>query len=122
MPKRKNHPLLAKERSVKYYVDNYFTDENGFSAKIRKKLTPRGSSPGKLYDLCKIHKVNYPLRPVVSMINTPECNLAKFLDNHIKPNIPNSFMVNSTNHFIEHLTNQSLSVNEIKVSFDVTSL
>ena len=45
-----------------------------------KKLIPTGSSPGKLYGLCKVHKDNYPLRPVISMLNTPEYKLAKYMD------------------------------------------
>ena len=27
----KMHPLLAKEKSVVYYINKYITDENGFS-------------------------------------------------------------------------------------------
>jgi hypothetical protein len=116
------HPLLAKEKSVVYYINKYITDENGFSDQTRKSLIPCGSFPGKLYGLCKIHKDNYPLRPVVSMINTSEYKLAKFLDDYIKPNIPKDFMLNSTNHFLDKLKGQPLSGHETMVSYDVTSL
>ena len=45
------------------------------------------------------HKEGCPLRPVVSMVNTSEYFLAKYLDSFIQPTIPNSFSVSSTNFF-----------------------
>ena len=41
-----------------------------------------------MYGLVKVHKDNNPVRPVVSMIGTPEYQLAKFLDVIIKPYVP----------------------------------
>ena len=49
-----------------------------------KKLIPKGSSPKKMYGRTQVHKNNNPARPVVSMIGTPEYQLAKFLDSIIK--------------------------------------
>ena len=72
--------------------------------------------------MCKVHKNGYPLRPVISMINTPEYKLAKFLDEYIKPNIPISFSCNSTDHFLNNLKCFSLMPNMKVVSFDVVSL
>ena len=40
---------------------------------------------GKLYGLCKVHKMGFPFRPVVSMIGTAEYTLAKYLDRIIIP-------------------------------------
>ena len=113
------HPIITKENSIKYYIDKYIT---GLDKQTRKRLIPSGSSPGKLYGLCKVHKDNYPLRPVISMLNTPEYELAKYLDGFIKPNIPDSYMLNSTNDFIEKLNAYPLKGHEKMVSFDVVSL
>ena len=92
--KRKDHPVIKKFEKVKRYIAKYITKDH-FDEKVISSLTP-GSSPGKLYGLVKVHKENNPLRPVCSMINTPEHCLAKFLDNIIKPHIPNQNMLNST--------------------------
>ena len=118
----KDHPIIKKERSIKYYVDTYLTDELGFDNDFRNKLVPIGSAPGKLYGICKVHKDGYPVRPVVSMIGTPEYELAKFLDSYIKPNIPSKFMLKSTSEFIDKLQDHRLNGSEHLVSFDVTSL
>ena len=89
---------------------------------VYDKLVPSGSSPGKIYGMVKVHKKDYPLRPVVSMLNTPEYNQAKFLDDIIKPNIPKSFMVDSSINFLDELKLTQLTPSEHIVSFDVKSL
>ena len=85
-------------------------------------LRPSGSAPGKLYGMCKVHKDGNPLRPVVSMLNTAEYKLAKYLDNIIKPHIPSRYMLNSTDMFINELNDFTFEPNDIIVSFDVCSL
>ena len=97
----KEHPVIKKYEQVKSYITKYITKDH-YEEQTISSMTP-GSSPGKLYGLVKVHKENYPLRPVCSMINTPEHCLAKFLDNIIKPHIPNQFMLNSTTNFLDKL-------------------
>ena len=72
-----NHPIIAKERSITYYIRKYLKE---FGEETVKNLIPSGSTPGKLYGLIKIHKEDNPARLVVSTIGTPEYKLAKFLD------------------------------------------
>jgi len=43
-------------------------------------LIPSGSKLGKLHGLAKVHKDGVPLRTIVSMVGTPEYNLAN-IDN-----------------------------------------
>ena len=66
-------------------------------------MIPSRSKPGKLYGQAKVHKSNVPLRPVVSMVDTPEYNLAKYLDNMIKPYIPDTHLLRSTEDCLERL-------------------
>ena len=112
----KTHPVVKKQNSVRYYVTKYIPEED------RKGLIKPGSQPGKLYGLCKVHKENFPMRPIVSMVNTPEYNLAKYLDNFIKPNIPDNFMLKSTNDFLSRIKSFALNGTEQMVSYDVVSL
>ena len=87
-----------------------------------ESIYPCGSQPGKLYGLCKVHKRDLPFRPVVSMINTAEYKLAKFLDTIIKPHLPTKYMLNSTAGFLEKLKQFWFKPSDILVSFDVVSL
>ena len=75
-----------------------------------------------IYGLVKIHKVNNPLRPIVSSIGSVTYKLSKWLVKEISPlvgNIADSTVKNSQ-HFIEKAIKEPTNVKLI--SFDVTSL
>ena len=111
------HPTIPKENSITYYIKQYLKKVQGW-----EDLIPNGSKPGKLYGMAKVYKPDIPLKPVVSMINTPEYKLAKFLDRLIKPHIPDRFLLHSTEHFIDSLKDVPYSKKDSMVSFDVVSL
>ena len=120
IPDDDHHPIIKKQNSVNYYLDRYVkpaVDESTFNS-----LTPVGAQPGKIYGMAKVHKSGVPLRPVVSMINTSEYYLAKYLDTFIQPNIPISFSVSSTSQFLDTLKHYVFSPNDKIISFDVVSL
>ena len=116
----KYHPVIKREKKLREYLKKNlkpYIEEEQFSA-----LLPTGSKPGKIYGKCKTHKPNYPLRPVVSMISTAEYELAKYLDSIIKPNMPSTYTVNSTDSFMEKLATKNICSDNYMVSFDVKSL
>ena len=75
-----------------------------------------------MYGLIKVRKNNKPAKSMISMIGTPEYQLAKFLDSIIKSYIPDSYMLHSTDHFLDELNNFQFKANHKLVSFDVQSL
>ena len=87
---QKTYPIIAKERSIAYCIQKYF---KGHDENLNQKLVPSGSAPGKIYSLVKVHRIENSLRPVVSIVGTPEHLLAKFLDKIIKPYIPINYML-----------------------------
>ena len=108
----KNHPIIQKEKSILYFkkVTSY------------QELIPSGSQPGKLHGIAKVHKTNVPLRPMVFMVGTPEYKFAKYLDNLIKPHIPDTYLLRSTKNFMERLKECPCNNKNTMVSFDVVSL
>ena len=56
------------------------------------------------------------------MVGTPEYKLAKYLDNLIKPHIPDTYLLKSTDDFIERLKQFPCNNSYRIVSFDVVSL
>ena len=76
----------------------------------------------RLIENDNIHKVGNPMRPVISMLNTAEFKLAKYLDSFIKPNINSSYSVNSTSSFVDKLNDFKFSESDTLVSFDVFSI
>ena len=120
--KRKNarHPIFRRKEKIKEEIKKHikpYVDENAL-----KKLKKVDGGTGKLYGTCKIHKNGYPVRPIVSMIDTPEYKLAKFLDELIKPGIPTTFTVASNREFIERLMQLNHQPDDYCISFDIKSL
>ena len=56
------------------------------------------------------------------MVGTREYKLAKYLDNLIKPHIPDTYLLKSTDDFIERLKQFPCNNSYRIVSFDVVSL
>jgi hypothetical protein len=113
-------PWVAKATSVKNYCKNYIkqlVDESTYY-----RIYPTGAQPGKLYGMAKIHKEGCPLRPVLSAINTPEYYLAKWLEQHLKPFVDNTYTVSSSSDFVEELHTLRPSDTDVCVSLDIKSL
>ncbi|XP_053335750.1 uncharacterized protein LOC128508432 [Clarias gariepinus] len=90
--------------------------------KIYYHLYPGDTTPC-LYGLPKIHKDNYPLRPIVSSINSVTYNIAKYLATVLAPLVGNTpYHVNNSMDFVDKIRGLSLQGDETMVSYDVTSL
>ena len=76
----------------------------------------------RFYGLPKIHKVNVPLRPIVSFVNFPTYSISKFLSKIIKPLMTNRFSVKNSIDFIDRIKDVVIEEDDILVSFDVVSL
>ena len=106
-----NAKLLKLKREGKIDESDYF--------RIR---STDGVIP-RIYGLVKIHKNNYPLRPIVSMVGSPLYNVSKFLAKIISPLVGNtSRNVRNSYEFCKFLDSCRWSHDEVMVSFDVISL
>lgn len=94
-----------------------------FGQRFVRKLNVSNPQVALLYCLPKIHKEGKKMRPIVSSINTPTYKMAKWLVNEMKllPPIKSRSVKNSFD-FVTKVEKISIDVNEIMVSFDVTSL
>ena len=116
----KSAPWIKRANSIKYYLTTNIKQIGDPVTYLN--LLPSGSVPGRLCGKAKIHKTGCPLRPVTSMINIPEHNLAKWLDSLIKPYIPDRYSLPSTSSFIDKIKELKPTNDAKLVSFDVTSL
>ena len=77
--------------------------------------------PARLYGLQKIHKVNHPLRPICSSVNSYNYELASELADILSPYSSNSFTIKNTFTFVKEIN--ELTPNQYHIcSFDVSSL
>merc|ERR1712096_604980 len=90
--------------------------------KVYFSLIPKGSQPGKMYGMAKHHKIDCPLRPVLSAIGTPEYGLCKWLENQLKPLLKSKWIINSNIQFMECLSNIKPQKADVCRIFDVKSL
>ena len=76
-----------------------------------------------MYGFPKVHKPDFPLRPIVAFVHCPSCRLSKFLAQILSPLVgrTNSHASNSL-EFASFIRTQRLMEDELLVSFDVVSL
>ena len=77
----------------------------------------------RIYGLPKIHKPDWPLRPIVSFINSPLYNLSKFMAKILTPLIhSNNLSIKNSFKLIDKIYNFKINDNDLMLSFDVVSL
>jgi len=104
-------------RSLRNLLDNKKIDKT-----LYDNLYTRGSAPGILYGLPKIHKSNLPMRPILAAYNTHNYKLAKFLSSLLTPYTSNEFTIRNSYDF----KNKIHTINNLNkyhmCSFDIESL
>ena len=89
--------IIEKEKEIKDFLTTLVGKEV-VKPDVFKRLCPKGSKPGIIYGLCKVHKENTtgdcpPFRPILSAIDTTSYNLATFLVLILSPYTPNNSYV-----------------------------
>ena len=120
----KDYNFMVKEKAT---VDKILADlvkKKSIDEDQRKRLSPDGPTPARLYGSPKIHK---PLvdglpkyRPIISQIGSSTYKLAKFLLDFVKPHTTNEYTVKDTFHFVSML--DSKNHHFVMASLDVESL
>ena len=89
---------------------------------VAATLCPTSSRLAHLYGLPKTHKPTLSIRPILSATKTYNYDLAKWLEEKLKPLSINEYTITDTFKFAEEIRNTSFNDNDIIVSYDVTSL
>ena len=97
--------------------------EGILSKEIYDTIRPKGSQRPKLYGLPKTHKTNCPLRPILSMVGSPQHSIAKFLISVLTPVLDkfSKHVVKDSFDFVKSLRSLS-SDKTVMCSFDIKSL
>ena len=91
---------------------------------VYNEIRPTGSQRPKLYGLPKTHKPNCPLRPILSMIGSPQHKLAKYLTSILTPVSDrfSKYTVKDSFSFVELIKSIPSSSNIHMCSYDIKSL
>ena len=81
------NPLLYEQKNTdklhkELYKYNIFKDK-------KPQNTFKKTNISKCYGLIKIHKKDYPLRPIISAVNFPTYSLSKFFAKFLQSNLKN---------------------------------
>ena len=88
---------------------------------VGNKLKCRGSKPGIMYGLPKVHKTDVPMRPILSMTESFNHCLSRYMVPVLTPLSVNEYSVVDTFNFVDDI-GQKTNNNYIMASFDVKSL
>ncbi|XP_068674425.1 uncharacterized protein [Montipora foliosa] len=115
-------PTQRTERKLNEKLAN-LKRENKISDSLYNKLRSSDGLPPRFCGLPKIHKPGYPLRPIVSFIDSPTYMLSKHLAQILRPLMNNTDLtVKNSVEFCEQMKNVRLKEDDELLSFDVVSL
>ena len=113
---------LSKETKITNLLKELKPDEV-ISEHQFDELEPIGSRPGILYGLPKVHKLNFPFRPIISSIGTHCYEVAKFFIPLLRPFSTNPLTITDTFSFVKEILNLPFNTNNVVMaSFDIKSL
>lgn len=110
------HPLLQKEKELTKILNDTLPDS------VATSLRPRGTRLAHLYGLPKTHKSTLCMRPILSATNTYNYQLAKWLEDKLKPLSTNEYTVSDAFCCAEEIRSLSVKEEDLLVSYDVSAL
>jgi len=118
----KKDPSITIEKKLNEMIKKWFTKEY-ITKRELLQLRSSDSLLPKAYGLPKLHKVNVPLRLIVSSINTSLYPIAKFLNKIISDSIPHTdYQAKNSFDLCKALSNKNIPTAHSLFSLDVVSL
>ena len=115
-PPKHYHPLLQKEKDVHSILHRILPED------VANSLSSKSSRLAHLYGLPKTHKAKLSMRPILSGTGTYNFNLAKWLEEKLKPISVNEYTITDAFEFAEEICSIPMNEEDILVSYDVTAL
>lgn len=119
---------LQEERALQAFLLRAHK-KGDISKEVYERIRPVGTTRPRMYGVPKIHKPGVPLRPILSMINSPHHETAKWLAEVLRPVVQlySEHTLNDTFHFCQELESfisdgEHSVKNTFMCSFDIASL
>ena len=102
---------------LKIKREGQFDDALYFSLRSTDAISPR------MYGLIKIHKVGFPVRPIVSFSGSATLQLSRYLSDILSPVLGQTeFTVRNSMEFVDCIRTVKWRPGDVMISFDVVSL
>ncbi|XP_074029443.1 uncharacterized protein [Leptinotarsa decemlineata] len=117
----RNDPTTMYQKKVK---ETLKTIELVMNGKDKCRALIMNPQPPKLYSLIKLHKTNFPIRPVVSFVTAPTVKISEILIKLIQTytNFKPKFSINNSYQLVDNIKDVILPDNSKLISFDVQNL
>ena len=120
--KVKRNPKRKVEEGINKIAWNLFQNrriKRPFYDFLRSSASPLP----RFYGRVKLHKVDHPVRPVISAVGTATYNASKFLAEIISPLVGHAgYTVRNSKEFVANVAGMEIAPEEIMISFDVEAL
>jgi hypothetical protein len=118
----RRHSSEVLQRNINALIEKWRVNE--YISNIQaKKLKSYNSTVSKIYGLPKVHKEDFPLRPIVCSINAPTYNLSNFFSSILKNVVgKTSSFVKDSIEFKTFLSDLVVPDGNVFISLDVKSL
>ena len=115
--------LTEKEKDMNKYILKLLKDKV-IDKQLYWRIHSTSSSIATMYGQPKIHKLNYPLRPIISSIGSYNHELSKYLAELIKNNRTSSSpsFIKDSFDFVRKICDINDSKDQLMISFDVDNL
>ncbi|XP_036347982.1 uncharacterized protein LOC118757371 [Rhagoletis pomonella] len=117
----RSDPTNALQRKNNKIVDELYKGKH-INFREKQQLTCTAATAPRLYGLPKIHKLDVPLRPIVSSFMVPCYQLSKYIGEFLKMLISDKYNVKNSFNLKDKLANIRVCDEDMLVSFDVVSL
>ena len=89
-----------------------------------QRILPTGSQIPRMYGLTKVHKTGNPLRPILSMVGSPQHKLAQWLAEVLDPVLKKytTECIKDSFTFAEYIRSMEFDQSDFLCSFDIKSL
>ena len=118
---------LQQERALQAFLLRACKNKH-LPESVYDRIRPSGSTRPRMYGLPKLHKENVPMRPILSMVNAPQQEMARWLTEILSPVLLkySRHIVKDTFHFCQHIEQLTEECEDLDskfmCSFDVVSL
>lgn len=118
--------VLINSVNVQYLEErnnNFVSNLLGGNALLDEQCLDSCTTISQMYGLVKIHKKNFPVRPITSACASPGFKLAKYFTKVLSEVFhEDGFHVRNSLQFVDGLKEIPICENEVLVSFDVVSM
>ena len=83
--KVQNDPTPRKEKALRMEIDSLKKNGDISNELPKKNIRPSHTTTPRLYCLPKTHKLDVPVRPITSMVDSPAYEVASYLTRVIGP-------------------------------------